>query len=294
MIPLLCACAQMGWFTESLHNDWEQTFKMDQVVFEVKTDHQNLVIFDNPRYGRVLALDGIIQLTERDEYSYHEMMAHVPILAHGKARRVLIIGGGDGGVLREVLKHRGVEQATLVDIDRGVIDMTQKYLPSLPNGAFENPRARIIIADGLEFVKTTKEKFDVVICDSTDPIGPGEALFTPAFFAGCKRVLNKGGIFVNQNGVPFVQGSCVTDTYKDLSPLFAAPGFYLVSVPVYIGGQMTLGWATDNASYVDVSVEELRTRMQDMEGSLKYYTPEVHKAAFALPQFVIDLIPKSS
>lgn len=290
MVPLLCVCAKLGWFTESLHGDWEQTFKMDKVVFEVKTEHQDLVIFENPRYGRVLALDNIIQLTEKDEYSYHEMMAHVPLLAHGNAKKVLIIGGGDGGVLREVVKHKSVEMATLVDIDRGVIEMSQKYLPTLSDGAFDNPKTRIIIADGLDFVKTTEEKFDVVICDSTDPIGPGESLFTPEFFAECKRVLNAGGILVNQNGVPFVQGSCVTDTYDIFKKHFAAPGFYLVSVPVYVGGQMTLGWGTDNPDYARVSVEELRLRMQDIEGSLKYYTPEVHQAAFALPQFILDLM----
>ncbi len=290
MVPLLCVCAKLGWFTESLHGDWEQTFKMDKVVFEVKTEHQDLVIFENPRYGRVLALDNIIQLTEKDEYSYHEMMAHVPLLAHGNAKKVLIIGGGDGGVLREVVKHKSVEMATLVDIDRGVIEMSQKYLPTLSNGAFDNPKTRIIIADGLDFVKTTEEKFDVVICDSTDPIGPGESLFTPEFFAECKRVLNAGGILVNQNGVPFVQGSCVTDTYDIFKEHFAAPGFYLVSVPVYVGGQMTLGWGTDNPDYARVSLEELRLRMQDIEGSLKYYTPEVHQAAFALPQFILDLM----
>ncbi|HID00823.1 MAG TPA: polyamine aminopropyltransferase, partial [Piscirickettsiaceae bacterium] len=168
-------------FSETLHESWAQTFKMEQVLFEVRTEHQHLVIFRNAYWGTVMALDGIIQTTEKDEFIYHEMMTHVPLLAHGDAKKVLIIGGGDGGILREVVKHAAVEAVTQVEIDAQVIEMCKQYLPNHSAGAFEDPRVTIIIDDGVNFVRTTDEQFDVIISDSTDPVGPGEVLFSSPF-----------------------------------------------------------------------------------------------------------------
>ncbi len=276
------------WHTETLINDWRQTFLVEEILYRDKTSQQDLLIFKNSRFGTVLALDGVIQTTEGDEYVYHEMLAHVPLLAHGNAKKVLVIGGGDGGMIREVLKHKTVEQITLVEIDESVIQLSKKYLPSLSKGAFDNPRVKVVIQDGCQFVKNTKEKFDVIICDSTDPIGPGEVLFTPEFYGDCHNCLTEKGIFVNQNGVPFIQIDEMVDTFNSRKLHFKNVGFYVGVVPTYVGGFMALGWATDNQENNDVSVEELEKRLGNIEGELKYYTPALHKASFVLPKFMED------
>ncbi|CAK8744111.1 Polyamine aminopropyltransferase [Sodalis praecaptivus] len=188
---------------ETLHDHFGQYFTVDNVLYRETTGQQDLVIFENAALGRVMALDGVVQTTERDEFIYHEMMAHVPLIAHGNAKKVLIIGGGDGGMLREVSRHPGVEQITMVEIDAGVVTFCQKYLPSHNAGAFDDPRFTLVIADGVDFVSQSSEKFDVIISDCTDPIGPGESLFTSDFYQGCARCLNQDGIFVAQNGVCF-------------------------------------------------------------------------------------------
>jgi spermidine synthase len=277
-------------FSETLHEGWAQAFKMEQVLFEVRTEHQHLIIFKNPYWGTVMALDGIIQTTERDEFIYHEMMTHVPLFAHGNAKKVLIIGGGDGGILREVVKHPEVEAVTQVEIDGQVIEMCKQYLPNHSAGAFDDPRATIIIDDGVNFVRSTDEKFDVIISDSTDPVGPGEVLFTSPFYEGVKRCLNPDGIFVAQNGVVFMQGDEVTTSTQRLSPLFEDVHFYHAAVPTYVGGSMTFAWATDNKGARQQPIEVIRDRFEVSGIETRYYTPELHVGSFALPKYVQDLM----
>jgi spermidine synthase len=275
---------------ETIHPEWCQSFKKSEILYQEKTDFQDLVIFENPLFGKGLMLDGIIQNTQADEAVYHEMMTHVPLLSHANPKHVLIIGGGDGGILREVLKHPSVEQATIVDIDKSVINFSKKYLPHLSNGAFDDPRARIIIQDAALFVKETEEKFDIIICDSTDPIGPGEVLFTSEFYGNCNRVLNEDGIFVNQNGVPFMQPTELALTAKNKAPHFKHVEFYIAPVPTYVGGHMAFGWAS-NKKY-RVSQKKLKCRLAKVSKDLYYYTPRVHKAAFALPKFMQKQLDK--
>lgn len=284
----------MNWFTETLYSGtsgegYAQRFEVKRVVRRLKTDVQDLVIFESPHYGRVLALDGIVQTTERDEYAYHEMLAHVPLFAHGKAREVLIIGGGDGGILREVLRHP-VERATMVEIDRTVVDLCREHMPSLSNGAFDDPRTDLVIADGLKYVAETERRFDVIIVDSTDPVGPGEVLFTEAFYGDCKRCLTPGGIVVTQNGVPNFQPDEVTDSYRRLSSHFADVSFYLTVVPTYVGGHMALGWATDDASLRKLTEADIAPRFEKTGFKTRYYSPAVHAASFALPPFIGELL----
>ena len=278
-----------GWFEERLYANVRQTYGITRVLFREKTAHQDLIIFETPVYGRVLALDQVIQVTEKDEYVYHEMMTHVPILAHGKAKRVLIIGGGDGGILREALRHK-VERVTMVEIDRAVVDMCLKFMPSIPGRAFQDKRTTLVIGDGARFVAETTDRFDVVVVDSTDPIGPGEVLFTERFYRDCHRCLTPGGILVNQNGVPFLQGGEVTMTYRRRKKFFAQAGFYVAAIPSYYGGLMALGWASDNRRARAVPLATLRQRWARARLKTRYYTPEIHAAAFALPQFVQDHI----
>jgi spermidine synthase len=275
-----------GWFQEKLFPHVRQTFEITRILFRERTEHQDLVIFETPTYGRVLALDDIIQVTEKDEFVYHEMMTHVPILAHGKARNVLIIGGGDGGILREALRHKGVKKVTMVEIDRGVVDMCLKYMPSIPQKAFDDKRTDLVITDGAKFVAETKERYDVVIVDSTDPMGPGEVLFTEEFYRNCRRCLTPGGVLVNQNGVPFMQPDEVTMTYRRRKKSFKVSSFYIAAVPSYYGGFMTLGWASNDPKLHQTKLATIAKRAKAAKLRTKYYTPEIHVGSFALPQFV--------
>lgn len=277
-------------WSETLYDSYGQSFAIDKIYFESKTEHQHLMIFHNAMFGRVMVLDGIVQTTEKDEFIYHEMLAHTPILAHGSAKRVLIIGGGDGGILREVCKHTSIEHITQVEIDQAVIDMAKEYLPKHSDGAFDDPRANIIIGDGVKFVSETREKFDIIISDSTDPIGPGEVLFSSTFYDGCKRCLKKDGILVAQNGVAFMQPDEVATTSKRLSPLFSDTCFYGAAIPTYIGGIMTFAWATNDIQCRMQDVTAIRQRYTAASIQTRYYNPDIHLAAFALPQYVIDAI----
>jgi len=274
-----------GWTVESLYDDRAQALRETAVLYDSETGHQRLRLFENPRYGRVLTLDGVVQVTEGDEFIYHEMMAHVPILAHGGAQRVLIIGGGDGGMAREVLRHATVEHVTMVEIDAGVVEFSKKYLPGISAGAFDDKRLNLVIADGAAFVREGTEQFDVVISDSTDPIGPGEVLFTDSFYGHVKRRLAPGGIFVTQNGVPFQQPDELRQTLRAFRTLYDDATCYLATVPTYAGGPMAFGWATDSAAR-HTGLATLERRFADAGIETRYYTPEVHKAAFALPGYV--------
>ena len=279
----------MRLFEETLYDAVCQQFRIDKVYYENKTAHQHLMIFHNAQLGRVMTLDGVVQTTEADEFVYHEMMTHVPILSHGHVRRVLIIGGGDGGILREVLRHP-VEHVTQVEIDSAVVDMATKYLPNHSAGAYEDDRFRLVIADGMDFVRESSEAFDVVIVDSTDPIGPGEALFTNDFYAHAKGHLLPGGVIVTQNGVPFFQPDELTTTHRRLQNHFADAHFYCAPIPTYYGGFMSFGWGTDDVALRQCPLETLTERFAAVAMKCRYYNPPIHQAAFALPQYMLDLL----
>jgi spermidine synthase len=278
--------------TETLYDAYGQRFTVDEVYFESRTDHQHLLIFHNAKFGRVMTLDGVVQTTERDEFFYHEMMAHVPLFAHGAARRVLIIGGGDGGLLREVVKHRSVEQVVQVEIDASVVDMARTWFPDHSRGAFDDPRLELVIADGAAFVREAEPPFDVILVDSTDPIGPGEVLFTNEFYRDCHALLAADGILVTQNGVPFMQLDEVRKTARGFREIFADWHFYGVAVPTYVGGIMTLGWASRDPANRQVDEQELTRRFEDAAIETRYYTPAMHRGAFALPRYVEEAIGK--
>lgn len=278
------------WIDETLYPSWRQRLRVDRVLFEDRTDHQHLVIFENETLGRVMTLDGVVQVTLADEFIYHEMMTHVPLVALGEARRVLVIGGGDGGILREVLKHGSIERATLCEIDRTVVDMALRHFPEVSAGAFEDRRTEVVIADGLKFVAETSERFDAIIVDSTDPIGPGAVLFTKGFYADCHRALRPGGVLVTQNGVPFMQGAELTQSVTYFREIFADGSAYLATIPTYVGGPMAMGFASDDTGLRKLDVATLSARFSGRGIGTRFYSPEVHAAAFALPGYVQKLI----
>jgi spermidine synthase len=274
------------WIEETFHPHWRVRLAADAVLHEVKTEHQHLVIFTNATWGTVLMLDGVCQLTTRDEFIYHEMMAHVPLMALERPKRVLVVGGGDGGVLREVLKHPSVEKATLCEIDRTVIDLSLKHYPEIADGAFDDERADIVIADGLKYVAEAAERFDAIIVDSSEPIGPSAVLHTREFFADCKRALKAGGVLVTQNGLPFLFPEHLAETSAIFASLFKSTSPFLCTQPCYFGGSFALNWASDDKDLLTIPAPTLGRRIGKRAIATRYYTPAVHRAAFALPAYV--------
>jgi spermidine synthase len=279
------------FFDETLYPEYRQSLSVDELLYDSETDVQHLQVFQNNRFGRVLTLDGVVQTTEGDEFIYHEMLTHVPILAHGDARRVLIVGGGDGGMAREVLRHKSVDAVTMVEIDAGVVEFSKTYLPSLSSGAFDDPRLDLVIADGANFMAETADRFDVIIIDSTDPIGPGEVLFTDSFYGHACARLADGGIMVTQNGVPFMQPDELARTMRAFNQLFADWGCYIAGIPTYAGGPMAFGWGSQSRAGRQVSLDRLEQRFAAAGIDTRYYTPAVHKGAFGLPRYIEKLLP---
>lgn len=280
------------WLHESLHPTGSVRFSLraERLLVENRTEHQNLVLFENQAYGKVLLLDDAFQLTTEDEFIYHEMMAHVPLLAHGAAADVLIIGGGDGGLAEEVLKHRAVARLVQVEIDPSVVEFSRRHLPEVSRGAFDDPRMKLVIADGFAFAGETEERFDVVLVDSTDPVGPAEILYTEEFHRRCGRCLKPGGILVTQSGNPSFQRQELVDSVAHFTALFADARCYLAAMATYGGGFFALGWASDDAGLSAVELETLRRRFADSGIDTRYYTPEIHRAAYALPRYIADAV----
>jgi spermidine synthase len=274
------------WFAETLFPDFQQRLRVTRVLHREKTAFQQLSILETPRFGRVLTLDGVVQTTEKDEFCYHEMLTHVPILAHGAVRRVLIIGGGDGGILREALRHKGVEKAVMVEIDGGVVEACRRLMPSLSAGAFEDPRTELLIADGFKYMKETTERFDVVIVDSTDPMGPAVPLFGDGFYTDVRARLTDRGIVVCQSGVGFMQPEEATGTYARMKRLFADGTLYMTQVPTYAAGIMLLGWGAMSAEPRKTPLAAIERRYREAKLATRYYSPAVHAACFSLPPYL--------
>jgi spermidine synthase len=285
--------AAKRWIAETLFDDlgFRMTYGIERVLYEMQTEHQHLVLFEHKFFGKMLMLDGAAQVTSRDEFIYHEMMTHVPILAHGKAKEVLIVGGGDCGIAEEVLKHKSVERLTQVEIDASVVEFSKEHFPEFTKPVLSNKRFDLVIDDGMNFVARTERRFDVIIVDSTDPQGPGKVLFTRKFYAACKRSMAAGGVMVTQNGVPFLQPAELVSSVGHFRKLFADGGCYVAAIPTYVGGHMAMGWATDNRRLREVPLKTLADRYRRAgRFPTKYWTPEVQRAAFALPRFIAEKI----
>ncbi|MBR0643447.1 polyamine aminopropyltransferase [Plastoroseomonas hellenica] len=283
-----------AWVNETLYAAWGQRFRVVRELARVRSDFQDIMIFESETHGRVMLLDGVVQITEADEFVYQEMLAHVPLLAHGAAKRVLIIGAGDGGVLRRVLQHRNVEKAVMAEIDGAVIRLAKEHLPGIAGDAWTDPRAEVIVGDGIDYVQRAPDaSFDVVIVDSTDPIGVGEVLFTDDFYANCARLLTDRGLVVNQCGVPFMQADELRETSLRRKRFFAEVSAYVAAVPTYVGGLMTLGWSAKAPGLSATPVAQIRARAEaaGILGATRYWTPEIHAGAFHLPPYIAEHLP---
>jgi spermidine synthase len=285
--------AEHRWIAETLFDNLgiRMSYRIDKVLYETRTEHQNLILFEQPFFGKMLMLDGATQITARDAFVYQEMMSHVPLFAHGDASDVLIVGGGDCAIAEEVLKHKTVRRLTQVEIDPAVVEFAKQYFPEFTKPVFADKRFELVIDDGIKYVAATERRFDVIIVDSTDPIGPGKILFSSKFYAACKRCMKKGGIMVTQNGVPIFQPRELGSSIRKFQRLFADATCYVAAVPTYIGGHMAMGWATDENGLRHAPVKRLAKRHRRAGGfSTRYWTPEVHAAAFALPRFIADIV----
>lgn len=274
------------WFKEIENKDVHIGFRVSRVLHREQSKYQDIAILDTPTFGRMLVLDGIVQTTVEDEYFYHEMIAHVPLFAHPNPRRVLVIGGGDGGTVREVLKHKTVEHVDLVEIDERVIELCRRFLPELSHG-LDDPRVSVRVTDGLEYVKSVRGQYDVVIVDSSDPLGPAIGLFREEFYRDVANALRDDGLMVAQTESPWLTPEVVRDVVHAISNAFDSRAYlYLTSVPIYSLGEWSFTVGTKG---LDPRTPRLAPgEMPPFE--TKYYTPEVHVAAFALPRYTRRLL----
>lgn len=283
----------MDVYRETLHQGFEQVLHLaGPPLVDERSAHQHIQVFDTVMNGRVLVLDGILQITDRDEASYSEMLAHPAILEHGEVRRVLVVGGGDGAVAEEVLKHPGVERVDLVEIDPRVVEVAREHLQSVNRGVFDEPRLEVMHEDAFAFLERAADgSYDVIIADRPDPVGPAESLFSDTFYQRVRAALAARGVAVFQTGCPFYQADELTETHALLRRLFDHAGAYLTVTPTYSGGFMALAWGARGLRLGEGADVETLTRRSRAAGLVTdYYAPEVHKAAFALPPWIARLL----
>jgi spermidine synthase len=285
----------LGHFRERLHKGYAQSMELaGKPLAEERSRYQKIRIFDSVANGRVLVLDDIVQLTTRDESAYAEMLTHLPMLEHGKVERVMIVGGGDLSIAEEALKHKPVKEVILVDIDERVIALCRKHFAAVNARAFRDRRLKIEVADAFEYLgrKESKARFDLIVGDRPDPIGPGKALFGETFYNRVKRALRPGGFATFQTGVPFYQPWEITEALEELKRFFPQSGLYLTVVPSYIGGFMALSWAGKGARLgTQAGLKRAATAYKRLKLRTDYYNPAIHAAAFALPEWIERLVP---
>ncbi|WP_036646517.1 polyamine aminopropyltransferase [Paenibacillus sp. oral taxon 786] len=271
------------WFTEKQTPVFGITAKIRETLVTEKTEYQDLAMLDTEEFGRMLVLDGMVMTTIKDEFVYHEMMAHPALFTHPNPKRVLVVGGGDGGVIREVIKHPEVGQAVLVEIDGKVIEYSKKYLPEIAGG-LDNPRVDVQVADGYMHIIESKNQYDVIMVDSTEPVGPAAPLFERGFYQGIYEALKDDGIFVAQTDNPWFKADLIQKVNKDVKEIFPIVRVYGANIPTYPSGLWT--FTMGSKVYDPLQVDE--TKIPELD--TKYYTPRLHKAAFVLPKFVEDLV----
>jgi spermidine synthase len=283
---------------ERLHKGYAQVLEMEGApLADEKSQYQHILIFDSVANGRVMTLDGVVQITSRDESAYAEMLTHLPMLEHGKAERVMIVGGGDLSIADEVLKHKGVKEVVLVDIDGRVVELCREHFGEINAKAFRDKRLVVEIADAFEYLgrPEAKARFDLIIADRPDPIGPGKALFGDTFYDRIRNALKTGGFATFQTGVPFYQPWEITEALEELKQFFPQSGLYVTVVPTYIGGFMALSWAGKGRTLgTSAGIAAATRRFRAAKLKTDYYNPGIHSAAFALPEWIARLVPKKA
>lgn len=276
-------------YTEYWRGRTGLTFGVDRVLFDEESEYQRVQVIQTDSCGRLLTLDGLVMLTEWDEFVYHEMISHPPLCVLPHPKRVLVVGGGDGGTVREVLRHRAVEHVDLVEIDGMVLDVARRFFPAVA-AEFDNERLSIHVRDGVKFVEQAQDDtYDLIIIDSTDPVDFAEALFGEAFYRDCARILRGEGVLVTQSESPFdpLYQETISRVHAELSSILENVRLYLAHIPTYPMGLWSFNAASRGIDLVDdFDLDRARERIVSFAGDLRYYTPELHQAAFALPAFV--------
>jgi spermidine synthase len=271
------------WFTEKIEEKLGLTLKIKSTLHAENTPYQRIDVLETEALGKMLLLDGAVMLTERDEFIYHEMITHVPLSTHPHPRHVLVIGGGDGGTVREILKHPSVEQIDLVEIDVRVIEICQTYFPQVSQ-RLNDPRVKLRIEDGIHFVKKTSNPYDIVLVDSTDPVGPAKGLFEETFFKDIHRCLRQDGIMVAQSESPFLHPSIIQEMVQTLKKIFPIVKIYLAPIPTYPSGLWSFAFCSKEYDPL------LHFHPRGLEPQSRYYNEEIHRSAFSLPNFIKEWI----
>ncbi|XP_076472542.1 spermidine synthase-like isoform X2 [Babylonia areolata] len=285
---------QNGWFSE-LSELWPGqalSLEVDKVLFKQKSKYQDIMVFKSKNYGNVLVLDGVIQCTERDEFSYQEMIAHLPLFSHPHPRRVLVIGGGDGGVVREILKHSQVEQIDMCEIDEMVIEVSKQLLPNMACG-FSDPRLRLHVKDGVHFMEEHKATFDVIITDSSDPIGPACSLFEERYYQLMKEALAPGGVICSQGESLWLHLELIGSMQQFCRSLFPSVAYAFTTIPTYPSGQIGFLLCSPDPSVNFAEPRRVLSAGERSQMALRYYNPDIHRAAFCLPEFARKSIQTS-
>ncbi len=266
------------WYDETFEDESRFGLRVSKILFARQSQYQFVEVLETPQHGLTLVIDGIFMTSEHDEHFYHEMLVHPAMVTAPAAKRVLVIGGGDGASVRTILMHPGVERVVMVEIDACVVEACKEYMPSL--GAWDDPRLELIIGDGIDYVKHAEvEPFDVVFLDGTDPVGPGKGLFDREFFLGAKRLLAPGGVFAMQSESPILTNRLFLEIVETLRSTFRRADPYFGPVPLYAAGIWSWLYASDSAD--PMAIDE--ARLARIEEGCKYYNAEIHRASFVLP-----------
>ncbi|MFZ5627316.1 MAG: polyamine aminopropyltransferase [Bacillota bacterium] len=271
------------WYTEKQTENVGITCKITQTLHTEKTEFQDLAVIDTLQFGRMLVLDGMVQTTIKDEFVYHEMISHVALNTHPNPANVMVIGGGDGGAIREIIKHPRVQKATLVEIDGKVIEASKKYLPEIAC-ALDDPKVDVRVEDGIKHIAEHENHYDIILVDSTEPVGPAVGLFAADFYRSIYRALKEDGIMVAQTESPFFNADLISRVFKDISAIFPITRLYLASIPTYPSGLWSFTMGSKKYDPLAVKEEDIA------QYPTKYYNAAVHKGAFALPNFVAELL----
>ncbi|MBE3554237.1 MAG: polyamine aminopropyltransferase [Thermicanus sp.] len=271
------------WFTEKQTEHFGITARVRKTHHTEETPYQKLDMLETAEFGNMLVLDGMVMTTEKDEFVYHEMVTHPALFTHPHPRKVLVVGGGDGGAIREVLKHPTVEKAVLVEIDGKVIETSKKYLPTI-SGKLTDPRVEVIVDDGFMHIVMAKNEYDVILVDSTEPVGPAVKLFERGFYQGIYDALTEEGIFVAQTDNPWFKGELIRKVFQDVKEIFPITRLYTANVPTYPSGLWTFTMGSKKHDPLGVKKESIP------EIGTRYYTPALHHASFVLPRFVEELL----
>ncbi len=278
------------WFSEYHTPDVRFSIRVSSQLHQEESDYQRIAVYDSPEFGRILTLDGVLMLTERDEFIYHEMITHVPMAVNPGIRKVLVIGAGDGGAARELCKYKHIESIEIAEIDRRVVEVCKEYLPQTACG-FADPRVHLNFVDGLKYIRHTKEKYDLIIVDSTDPSGPGEVLFTKEFYGGCMNALMENGILVNQHESPFYaeDAKAMRASHKRILSVFPVSKLYQAHIPTYPSGHWLFGFSSLGLH----PTKDMQAEWWNRQGiQTRYYNTNLHMGSFYLPNYVQEDLMK--